>query len=71
MNNQAGQKQKVIFYEFMMFYQSGELLYFEDLVNEETIDIKARMEKDLDFKHRMYPTFPNFQENRLSGSATP
>ena len=55
----------------MMFYQSGELLYFEDLVNEETIDIKTRMEKDLDFKHRMYATLSKFQENRLSGFATP
>lgn len=44
---------KIEFYELFMYYQSGELIYFEDFFNKETVDIPARMDVDKDFIHRM------------------
>lgn len=44
---------EVIFYEFMIFSQTGLLLYFEDLINGETIDVEKRLENDKEFKNRM------------------
>lgn len=45
--------EQVIFYEFMIFSETGLLLYFEDLVNRETIDVEKRLENDKEFKNRM------------------
>lgn len=49
-NNKSAQ---VTFYEFMIFSETGLLLYFEDLNTGETIDVEKRLENDKEFKNRM------------------
>ena len=44
---------KVKFYEFMIFSENGVLLYFEDIVNKNTIDIDKRLDNDREFRNRM------------------
>ena len=51
--SKSKKKEKLYFYEFMIFSQNGVLLYFEDLKNKETIDIEKRLDNDKEYRNRM------------------
>ena len=44
---------RAVFYEFMIFNKRGQLVYFEDLIKNETIKIEEKIECDRDFRNKM------------------